>query len=251
MTARRASRGAAVHRRFADRPGAGYLASGYALDGLDRWVGRRRPARVLEVGAGIGTTTAVLIEALDRARVPLGDIDQPRHVAVERVPFCLDQMAANLGGDRDRVVVRDWPAEVPPGPYDLVCIDGLDPHDGDPDVTRERSDLETARAVSDLARRAVVIVENKRDRQRAVVEASSRPGWVSAWIRPWDGTPGYHLYLFDPTVGERVGLSIRRAADRLWHPRGIRIVRHLVIRVTGRELRTRPDVASGEDQPSR
>lgn len=238
-------RGPALHRRFSRLEGGGYVASGYALDGLARWVARRRPSRVLELGAGIGATTAALVAALDEAGVPLEGGGGPRHVAVERVPFCLDRLAVNLGAERDKVVVVDWATSAPPGPYDLVLVDGLDPDDGDDAVDRARSDAETAAAVADLARRAVLVVENDRVAQRRTIERVVRPGWTHAHVRPWDGTPGYHLYLFDPTPFERAALAARRAADSVWHPRGRRALRTVVRRTTGRGLRTRDDVARG------
>lgn len=244
--------GTQVHRRFAGLPGGDYVASGFALDGIQRWVRRRRPRRVLELGPGIGATTAALIESLDRSGARLEGGGGPRHVAVERSGYCLDHLAENLGADRAKVTVVEWVSDAPPGPYDLVVVDGIGPADGDPEVTAERSAAETAAAVSDLGHRAVVIVENDRSHQRRAIEAAGRGPWVTAHIRPWDGTPGYHLYLYDPTPVERTLCGVRRVGDRLWHPHGIRSVRRLVKRILGRELRVRSDVPSaGEpDDPS-
>ena len=50
-----ARRGEDLFRRFRDRPGSGFIASGFALGHIEHAVASRRPRTILEVGAGIGT----------------------------------------------------------------------------------------------------------------------------------------------------------------------------------------------------
>jgi len=233
-----------VHRRFAALAGAGGIANSCALSAMARWVLRRQPKRILEVGAGIGTTTAAITEAIDRS----GATDVA-HVAVERIPYCVEQLHANLGARMDAVTLVNWPSEAPEStmPFDLVVIDGLGPKSATERFGPERLEAETVFCVQHLAPRAVVIVENRREAQRQTIEGAARPGWVSAHVQPWDGSPGYHLYLFDPTPAERAQMALRRAWFAAWFPEGPRFARRAYRKVTGRRLERRSLAATGPD----
>ena len=107
-----------IYRKFRRRPGAERIASAFALAHLAAILRQRRPRSVLEIGAGIGTVTALLLEH------PSG-VD--RVVATENHPFCLEQLECNLDpGSRGRlrlVETEESFAEVE-GPFDLLIIDG-------------------------------------------------------------------------------------------------------------------------------
>ena len=245
MTRAEADRlGERVHRRFAELSGSSAVASSYALTAMARWVIRRRPRHILEVGPGIGTTTTALAEAVDRTGVP-GIV----HVAAERIPFCIERLHENLGERMDAITLVDWPTEAPASslPFDLVVIDGLGPQAATALFDEQRLEAETAFCASHLAPRAVIIVENRREAQRATIEATARPGWTAAHIQPWDGSPGYHLYLFDPTPIEKVEMALRRAWYAAWFPQGPKLARRIYRKVTGKRLERRSLAASGPD----
>ncbi len=243
--------GDAFHWRFRPLPGSDYVASGFALGLVVELLERRRPRSILEVGAGIGTLTATVAETLDR----LGE-RSTRHVAVEEIPFCLDQLAANLGDRLDRVVVVPFAAEAPPDvpAFDLVVIDGGATTDLLPEDrhrwTAADERAEVACWMARLAPGALVVVENERLAQRSHIEAEATRAYVHEQVRPLDGTPGAHLYWFDPSPRRRADVAVREAARSLWFPRGVRLRRRIRRRLTGSAGPERAAVAPGDQGPT-
>ena len=108
-----------VHRAFAVKPGAQYIATAFALAHLSAVVNAERPETVLEFGAGIGKITRLLLQ-------------HPSHIsqvtATKNNPFYIQELAKNIGDryegryelvtDTDRSFSYDKR-------YDLVVIDGL------------------------------------------------------------------------------------------------------------------------------
>jgi hypothetical protein len=241
-------RGIEVFERFVPRPGSGYIASGFALGRIVDLVERRRPERILEVGSGIGTITTAVLEARDRAGT------SGLHVAVEDVPFCLEQFAANLADRAAEVVVvpraADVVAAVGSVRFDLVIVDGGDPDDLLPEERHTFTEADRAAEVGAwaalVAPGGVVLVENTRIAQRRDLEAQVGRPFAHEHVRPIDATPGVHLYWFEPTVARRLRVSARQLANRAWFPTGLKVARKLARRLTGRPFPTRRAVASGQ-----
>lgn len=241
-------RGIAVFDRFVPRPGSGYIASGFALGRIMAMVEQRRPERILEVGSGIGTITSAVQEARDRSGS--GGL----HVAVEDVPFCLEQFAANLGTRAEDVVVvpraADIVAAVGPVAFDLVIVDGGDTPDLVPEeqhtFTSDDMAAEVGAWLALVAPHGAVLVENTRAAQRGALESQTRRAFVHEHVRPVDNTPGLHLYWFEPSPFRRVAVAVRTLANRLWFPTGLKVARRLHRRVTGRPMPSRRAVASGQ-----
>lgn len=233
--------------RFVVRPGSGYIASGFALGHVIALVERRRPERILEIGSGIGTITTAVREARDRVGA------SGLHVAVEDVPFCLDQFAVNLGHRADEVEVvpraADIVAALGPVAFDLVIVDGGDPDDLAPDERHTFTADDRAAAVGAwpalLAPRGVVLVENTRTAQRQELETQTHRRYVHEHVRPPDATPGLHLYWFEPSPLRRARVAVRAVVNRVWFPTGLKVARKVHRRVTGRPLPSRRAVASG------
>ncbi len=77
----------ALHAEFSAKPGSKHIASEYALAGLSSLLNWLRPATVLEIGAGIGTLTRMLMTH------PVG---VKRIVSLEVNDFCYEQLNKNL-----------------------------------------------------------------------------------------------------------------------------------------------------------
>lgn len=77
----------ALHAEFSEKPGSKHIASVYALAGLSSLLNRTKPTRVLEIGAGIGTLTRLLMSH------PVGI---ERLVTLETNDFCYEQLRKNL-----------------------------------------------------------------------------------------------------------------------------------------------------------
>lgn len=240
------ARGVAVFDRFAPRPGSGYIASGYALGLIDRAVEERRPERVLEIGSGIGTITTLVLEAGDRCGRPVR-----QHVAVEDVAFCLEQFAENLGPRAAEVELVDRARDLDAGhgPFDLVIVDGGHTDDLLPELRHTFDaaavEAEVAAWVPRLAPGALVVFENERTDQQAAFRRHVGRPWAYERRRPWDGTPGAHLYHLEPTVAVRLEAWARRQVDRAWHPHGLRTLRRLRARLGRPPRSVRRAVAPG------
>jgi protein-L-isoaspartate O-methyltransferase len=197
---------------YAMKPGSQHIASLHACAGLEKLIQQYRPKRVLELGAGIGTLTDLLIESLTPDAVI---------VTVEDHPYCLEQMRNNLGRRLTRVtLVHDLDAVERDG-FDLVVVDG------------GRADISV---VPFVASRGFVFVEGFRGEQRKFIEESRRP-YAFANVRAmhrggsvhgsheWGGA--YWVYRFEPTLVERTRFALlhvwksllvtkRRALKTLW-----------------------------------
>ncbi|MGE0451146.1 MAG: hypothetical protein AB7Q29_16360 [Vicinamibacterales bacterium] len=186
------SLGTRTFRTFQMRPGSGFIASAYAVDGLARWVRRTRPHRVLEVGCGIGTLTSILIPLLDRIH---GE-GQYTHVGIESDPFCLEQLRVNLGQHREKVLIVDRYESIPTGlaPWDLLVVDGCGPYPEDGDAPLDHVLQQNRLYASDLALHGVVFVEKDRLRQREIIMSGLERRRVAyCHYQPSRGTPGYHI----------------------------------------------------------
>jgi len=200
---------AAVHRRFRQRPGSKHIATESAIAGLVAALYRRRPARVLELGAGIGTLTAAAIDALRAVRGDGGF----ELVTVEDDPFCIAQLACNLA---DRAAAYELVTRLDDldeaRRFDFLIVDGGDPAD--------------PRPFHRLAPRATVFIEGDRKPQAALCEAAlAGRRWIGVEARTlrrrrlaegrrvFDG--GYRLYQLAPSFGERLRFALLRLRTAL------------------------------------
>lgn len=107
-----------IFDRFAHRPGAQHIATEFALTYLSALLRTRKPASVLEFGAGIGTITYMLMEH------PCGI----KHVtSTEDHPFCLEQLDINLPPemkDRLELIERQDRLGDIDRDFDLIIVDG-------------------------------------------------------------------------------------------------------------------------------
>ena len=182
----------ALHAWFSGRPGAEQIASVFALEALARWLCRREPARALDVGHGIGATTALLAWWL-RTTAEL--------VAVDDDPFCQAEARANLGQLALRVL---WFDRIPAYlGVDLAVLDG-------PQVRPEDWKC--------LNPRAVVFIEGRRREQRAqlltTLGEDGRPCCWAEW-KPRDRSKGYTVVLVEPTPRERAWFAVVRVREAL------------------------------------
>ena len=108
-----------IYERFRAKPGSARIASAFALAHLAALLRERKPRSVLEIGAGIGTVTWLLLAH------PAG---VERVVATEDVPFCLEQLDRNLTPEmknRLHLVTEPGAFASVQGPFELLIIDGV------------------------------------------------------------------------------------------------------------------------------
>ena len=181
---------AKVHAHFAGLPGSGQIASRFAVEALAWWLTRQNPRHLCDVGAGIGTLTA--IAAL---------WSQAEIVAVEDDPWCLEQARRKLKTIWSAHPIL-WYDKIPSGymTFDFLILDGPQVRPGD---------------WACLERRAVVFVEGGRRGQRAELETAlrgNRPFCRASW-KPADRSKGYHMYLLEPTRWERTWFACVRLRE--------------------------------------
>jgi hypothetical protein len=110
-----------IHREFKSKPESNFIASEFALYHIAEFLSTHRIASVLEVGAGIGTITKLLLTHPARPTAI---------TSTEEVPVCLEELGKNLADTEKRgwrlvngisEIDKDWE-------FDLVIFDGtLDP----------------------------------------------------------------------------------------------------------------------------
>ena len=195
-----------IYADFATRPGAQHIASANAINALmwilDRW----HPRAVLEVGTGIGTLTHTLLR---------GSSQDVRVTCTEDHPFCVEQLALNLGPLMAQIDLYESYDEVPADRwFDLIIVDGGS----------------AQRYVDRLVEVGVIWVEGDRAPQRSVIESSGRevaraqirsvrraqPGGPTVDGQVWEG--GSTIYRFEPSMADR----LRLLALHAWH--GSRLV---------------------------
>ena len=85
--------------------------------------------------------------------------------------------------------------------------------------------------------------------QRSFIEADAAARgrrFSHEHIRPRDGTPGFHLYLFDPGPWSVLRSRVANACRSLWFPRGMRAEKRLYRKLTGRTRPPRDTVATSD-----
>lgn len=187
---------------FRALPGSEQIATAYAIEGLLRWLRRRRPQHIYEAGAGLGTLSVAILST-----APV-DSTHFRCQVEERDVEYRALWERRLGPLVGATIVRtaDW---TPPlRPFDFVVVDG--PHGPYWDH---------------LAPRAVCFFEGNRVNERADLAAALWRGQRGvAWgnWRPMDRSKGYWVALLDPTIVESCWFGLVRgrqwALDRLVCP---------------------------------
>src|SRR5262245_6025352 len=101
----------ATFETFKAKEGSLHVANRVALEAIFQLVRQLKPRKVLEIGAGIGTISHLMLKH-----------SHAELVAVEHNDFCLQELRKNLAGCRPYKVC-DY-GNVKPQGYDLVVVDG-------------------------------------------------------------------------------------------------------------------------------
>jgi len=181
-----------IHARFFTCEGSDQIASVWALKGLEAWIGNSPPRRVLEIGAGIGTVSALLAQYCRLAEFV---------VCVEDDPWCRSQWGRNMAFISPTMHLYD---KVPlyEQPFDLIVLDG------------PQMPAEGWRPL--VARGGTVFVEGNRRSQRADLLAVLRRDGrraVQMPSRPPDRSKGFWLVLADAEPWELLWAAWRNGRE--------------------------------------
>lgn len=191
-----------VFARFRALPGSDEIATAFAIEGLTRLLRRHRPRTVIEVGAGLGTLSQVILDHGPAAT---------SLTVLERNGWCGARWAENLA---EAVVgacvfrLSAWPEKPygwPVRPVDLLVVDDWLP-------------LRYDQVEVLLGQRALAFFEGNRTVERCIVREGLRAkGRRVAALnrRPWDRSKGFWILRADATRLERFWWGCRTLAGRL------------------------------------
>jgi precorrin-6B methylase 2 len=106
-----------IFREFKAKSESQHIASEFSLRELSRFVARIKPQRILEIGAGIGTITKLLLTHPDRPTLL---------TSTEAHPVCLTELSKNLQGVKIKgYTLLETASQLDlMQHYDLVIFDG-------------------------------------------------------------------------------------------------------------------------------
>lgn len=227
-SAPRGSLGAgSIFRHFRTQPGSDQIATRYAIRGLQRWLRRRRPWTILEIGGGIGTLTWTCRTTCPEAVLWI----------VEDDAGCRRRLLALLAGvnwlSHDQPLhraVSDYWRILSSAEFNGECVRPLFPF--------VIVDAEPPDYMGRVGKRATVFFEGNRTMERHHLELALGSHRRMAWAccRPWDRSKGYWVYQFEPTRWERLHLGALRA----WHGALDRVARLVGVRPGWRRRDTDP-----------
>ena len=176
------------HADFRAMSGSEQIASPFAITVLRATLERLQPARILEIGAGIGTLTALL--ARHGQQVHVVETDSFCQAQLLRAPFW-HRLSPGLGYL-----------------HHLIVVDG--------------DQVKPNIALGLLARGGWMLVEGNRRNWRAGLKYGYRE-FTAVNLRPFDRSKGVWLLAFEPSPALRLGFALERgwqlvleATSRIW-----------------------------------
>ena len=169
----------AHHAAFRARSGSEQIASAFAIAVLRATLDQLQPARVLEVGSGIGTLTYILTASSGR-----------EVHSVEDNTYCAAELRRNLAGVQH--------GRISPGLghlHQLIVVDG--------------DQIKPNIALGLLARGGWILVEGNRRTWRAGLKYGYRD-FIAVNLRPFDRSKGVWLLAFEPSPTLRLGFALER-----------------------------------------
>ena len=193
---------ALIYHHFRQLPGSDYIASEHAIAGLIKWLTRKQPRRLLEVGAGIGTLTFTCLATLHpiKARAPGYDFQL---TSLEGNAFCLSVLPENLSEQWERFeLTQNSPVfAAMPILFDFVIIDG-----GEQDPA----------FVSKVAPRGIIYIEGFMGKKHELIAATHRQRpYVGTNFRSRDRKSSYWIYQFEPRLPEIIWFSVNTFYNRV------------------------------------
>lgn len=168
--------GSALHRLFASRPGAEHIASEFALAHLSCLLNAAKPHTVLEMGAGIGTLTYLLLTHPRRPELI---------VSVEDNEYCIDQFTYNL------------PIQLRAGHSLTTDVQTAREHASHFDVVIFDAENQAEEACEFLEANTIVFVEGSRKHQRAAIQSQLRDRNLTCNFNRY--IPGHRLIAYSKT----------------------------------------------------
>lgn len=213
-----------IWQHFKSLLGSEGIASKHAIKGLIETIKRKRPEKILELGAGIGTLTYTILASLHKF---FGEEYNYTFYTVENNEFCIGQLKKNLKDFEGKYIPIDNTLKLASKniKFDLIVIDGggVDPGDTGP-MTIENM----------VGRQGVIFIEGYRKYQRDMIKKwYQNRNFVCVNIRTADEFikwkdikirgKNYWLYQFEPTILQKLKFFILY----IWWDKLIKIRRKL------------------------
>lgn len=175
---------------FKKKEGSKNIASENCLRGIIRWVRKKRPQNILEIGTGIGTIPFSLKLAKERGEIT----HEFAYFGVEPNEYCIGAFKKNIPGWKGFVSHIPTISSLMPGQkFDFIIVDGRD--------------KEFNEVLNLLEFNGTILVEGGRNSQQDVINelagAQNRKFLRSNGIAFTFGhLGGYTVYFFDPTLAD-------------------------------------------------
>lgn len=143
-----------IFEKYSKLVGSDQIATRYALRIISKHINEHQPKSILEIGAGIGTITELLIRELPSAKI----------VSYENNAWCVSQLAKNI--DQKQVqIITSHKSLLETTESDFLIID-------------DYLDEETTLALISRIKPGSVFIEGHRRRQRLyVIRSYKKMGW--------------------------------------------------------------------------
>ncbi len=189
-----------IYTLYKKKKGSKQIASMESLNGIMGWIKRCKPSTVLEFGPGIGTTTQAIIATGS------GII---RHVALEEVAWCRDQLRSNIGDELiDRIEIISDSDQIT-GTFDFILVDGPVFTE---DKTKKMDELSIQRYRLQfqeyLHPQTVVLFEGIRHGQQLFFRKLCPYPWCHKHVHTRKG--GYHVYQLTPSLWTKIEFTLAR-----------------------------------------
>ncbi len=192
-----------IYAHFRQLPGSEYIATEHAIAGLIKWLKKKQPRAVLEVGAGIGTLTFSCIATLQENQAQSADADF-RLISIEGNRFCQAALKQNLKDQWNYFeLVEDLSVFFESGIlFDFVLIDG-----GEQDPVY----------VTRVAPRGIIFIEGYMGKKHELIATTHHQrSYAATNFRSSNRKASYWIYQFEPHLSERLWFQANNFYNRVW-----------------------------------
>ncbi len=175
-----------IYQWFSRSSGSEHIASWNAIKGLSRVLKRHAPTRLLEIGAGIGTLTYIVLASNRRKRTVA------EFTVFEDNSYCINSLKKNLSVfENQYTLVNNLTQDLNQGQkYDFIIVDG-----GPPNLNVDKL----------LSNYGIVFLEGNRSNQREIIESQlinwTRMDYLSLSL---SSKSAYCVYFKNPTKATKI-----------------------------------------------
>jgi hypothetical protein len=187
----------AIFDFFKAQQGSDYIATQFAIHQLIKWLIRRKPRKILEVGAGIGTLTFAVCSC--RGKFPFD------FITIEWNQYCKDSLSRNLidqVNEYKQISSLEDLEKI--DLFDFIIIDG---GEQDPNF------------ICHLALNGTIFVEGFMDKKHQLIHECflGRRNYIWTNFRSDNRKHGIWIFRFEPNFPERFWFTLNTMINRFYN----------------------------------